>query len=239
MVRRLRGRRPVLILPGGPIAFPNADDADDEGLVAIGGDLSPARLLAAYEQGIFPWYDEGVPPLWWSPNPRAIIEPGGVHVSRSLRRVLKKGVFRVTFDQAFERVMRECGRRDVGTWIIPDMIDAYVELHVRGHAHSFEVWADSELAGGLYGVHRGALFAAESMFHRKTDASKVALACAATSLFVAGIEVFDVQLLTSHLASMGAIEIPRADYLARVRRAVQKNVSLRGIDPEWREATPR
>lgn len=224
-----------MILPGGPIAFPNADEADDEGLVAIGGDLSSDRLLAAYEHGIFPWYDEGVPPLWWSPNPRAVIEPGGVHVSRSLARVLKKGTFRVTFDRAFERVMRECGRREVGTWIIPDMIDAYVELHRRGHAHSFEVWREDELVGGLYGVHRGALFAAESMFHRATDASKVALVYSATSLFASGIEVFDVQLMTQHLATMGAVEIPRHDYLTRVRAATAKRVSLVGLQLSARD----
>lgn len=235
-MRRLRSRRPVLILPGGPVVFPNADEADDEGLVAIGGDLSAERLLTAYEHGIFPWYDEGVPPLWWSPNPRAIIEPGGVHVSRSLRRVLRKNLFRVTFDTAFERVMRECGRRDVGTWIIPEMIDAYVDLHRRGHAHSFEVWRGDDLVGGLYGVHRGALFAAESMFHTAADASKVALVHAATSVFAAGIDVFDVQLLTSHLASMGAVEIARSDYLARVRLASAKRVSLAALSLVW-EAT--
>lgn len=213
--------------------FPNADEADDEGLVAIGGDLSPERLLAAYEHGIFPWYDEGVPPLWWSPNPRAVIEPGSVHISRSLRRVLRKGTFRVTFDRAFERVMRACGHRDVGTWIIPDMVDAYVELHRLGHAHSFEVWLDDELAGGLYGVHRGALFAAESMFHTVTDASKVALVYATQSVFSAGIDVFDVQLLTSHLASMGAVEIARSDYLARVRAASARRVSLAALPLVW------
>lgn len=238
MVRRLRGRRPVLILPGGPVAFPNADEADDEGLIAIGGDLSPERLLAAYEHGIFPWYDEGVPPLWWSPNPRAVIEPGGVHVSRSLRRLFNQGAFRVTFDRAFAQVMRDCGRRDVGTWIIPEMIEAYVELHRLGHAHSFEVWRGDDLVGGLYGVHRGALFAAESMFHTVSNASKVALVCAATSVFAAGIEVFDVQLLTAHLASMGAVEITRSDYLERVRRSSAKPVALDGLTLRWPSAGP-
>lgn len=222
-----------MILPGGPVTFPNADEADDEGLVAIGGDLRPERLLAAYEHGIFPWYDEGVPPLWWSPNPRAVIEPGTVHISRSLRRLLTKNPFRVTFDRSFERVMRECGRRDAGTWIIPEMIDAYVELHRRGHAHSFEVWNGERLVGGLYGVHRGALFAAESMFHTETNASKVALVYAARSVFAAGIQVFDVQLLTSHLASMGAVEVQRSDYLVRVRSATREPVSLDGLTLTW------
>jgi leucyl/phenylalanyl-tRNA--protein transferase len=195
---RRRGRRPVLLLPGGPVGFPDPDQADDEGLLAIGGDLSSERLLFAYEHGIFPWYDEGVPPLWWSPNPRAVVEPSRLHVSRSMRRVLRSDRFQVTYDTVFEDVMRCCGDRPGGTWILPDMIDAYVRLHQSGHAHSFEVWEAGELVGGLYGVQRGALFAAESMFHRSTDASKVALIYAVRSLFGAGMALFDVQLLISH-----------------------------------------
>jgi leucyl/phenylalanyl-tRNA--protein transferase len=229
-MRRLRTRSPTLLIPGGPIVFPDPEDVDDEGLLAVGGDLSPARLLAAYEQGIFPWYDEGVPPLWWSPNPRMVLEPGSVHVSRSLRRVLAHGVFEVTWNRAFERVMRECGEGRGGTWILPEMVDAYVELHRLGHAHSIEVWQKGELAGGLYGVQRGALFAAESMFHRRTDASKVALVHAATSVFDAGITVFDVQLWTPHLESMGAVEIPRTEYLKRVRHASAVRVDLTSPD---------
>jgi leucyl/phenylalanyl-tRNA--protein transferase len=230
---RRRGRRPVLLLPGSPVAFPNPEDADDEGLLAVGGDLSSARLLHAYERGIFPWYDEGVPPLWWSPNPRAVVEPERLHVSRSLKRVLSQRRFDVTFDQDFERIMRECGKRDAGTWILPDMIDAYVELHRLGHAHSFEVWQDGELAGGLYGIARGGLFAAESMFHRRTDASKVALVYAVRSLFAAGVEIFDVQLLTGHLASMGAVEIPRTAYLERIAAATDRQVPLEGLELRW------
>ena len=226
---RRRGRRPVLLLPGGPIGFPDPALADDEGLLAIGGDLSSERLLFAYEHGIFPWYDEGVPPLWWSPNPRAIIEPSRLHVSRSLRRVLRSDRFRVSYDTDFEHVMRCCGDRPGGTWILPEMIDAYVRLHDGGHAHSFEVWEDGKLAGGLYGVQRGALFAAESMFHRSTDASKVALVYAVRSLFAAGTTLFDVQLLTGHLASMGASEIGRADYLSRLPEACRRRVDLGSI----------
>jgi leucyl/phenylalanyl-tRNA--protein transferase len=223
---RRGGRRPLLLLPGGPLAFPDPEGADDEGLLAIGGDLSPARLLFAYECGIFPWYDEGVPPLWWSPNPRAILEPGSLHVSRSLRRVLRAGRFEVSFDRDFPRVMTDCGKREAGTWILPEMIEAYTALHRLGHAHSFEVWEGGELAGGLYGVQRGALFAAESMFHRRTDASKVALVHAVRSLFAAGVQLFDVQLMTAHLASMGAGEVPRAAYLARARAASKVVVDL-------------
>jgi leucyl/phenylalanyl-tRNA--protein transferase len=230
---RLRSRRPVLLLPGGPLAFPNPENADDEGLLAIGGDLSVARLLLAYDSGIFPWYDEGVPPLWWSPDPRAVVEASGLHVSRSLKRTLRQGRFEVTFNRAFERVMRDCGRREAGTWILPEMIEAYVTLHRLGYAHSFEVWDGSELVGGLYGVQRGGLFAAESMFHRETDASKVALAFAVRSLFAAGIELFDVQLLTSHLSSMGATELSRRDYLVRVGAVCTKAVVLSELALRW------
>lgn len=232
MVRR-RGQRPVLILPGGPIAFPDPNESDDDGLVAIGGDLSPRRLLHAYEHGIFPWYDEGVPPLWWSPNPRTIIDNDDLHVSRSLRRVLRKNTFRVTWDQSFEAVMRACGVREGGTWILPEMIEAYVALQRLGVAHSIEVWSGAELVGGLYGVQRGALFAAESMFHRRTDASKVALVYAVRSAFRAGITLFDVQLMTHHLESMGAREIPRSEYLGLVREATAKAVDLSGLVLGW------
>jgi leucyl/phenylalanyl-tRNA--protein transferase len=222
-----------MLLPKSPLSFPDPNDADDEGLLAIGGDLSVQRLLFAYECGIFPWYDEGVPPLWWSPNPRTVVERGGVHVSRSLRRLLRRGDFTVTWNQSFARVMRECGKREAGTWILPEMIDAYVALHELGHAHSLEVWAGGELVGGLYGVQRGALFAAESMFHRATDASKVALVYATQSLFAAGLELFDVQLTTSHLVSMGAVEIPRGEYLERVRGACGQRLDLRSLRLGW------
>jgi leucyl/phenylalanyl-tRNA--protein transferase len=222
-----RRARPFLLSRNAPAAFPDPSGADAEGLVAVGGDLSTERLLAAYEQGIFPWYNEGLPPMWWSPDPRAVMDPARLHVSRSLARVLRRGRFEVTFDRAFEQVMVECGReRDDGTWIIPEMLAAYVELHRRGHAHSFEVWREGRLAGGLYGVHCGGLFAAESMFHRETDASKVALVVAVRSLFSAGIELFDVQFLTDHLESLGAYEMRRVDYLARVAAARRNQVEL-------------
>ncbi|MEP7052347.1 MAG: leucyl/phenylalanyl-tRNA--protein transferase [Pseudomonadota bacterium] len=225
-------RKPQFILPGAPPAFPDPNTADDEGLLAIGGDLSPERLVHAYQHGIFPWYDEGLPPMWWSPNPRAVLDPEHLHVSRSLARVLRSERFRVSFNEAFQDVMLECGReRDSGTWILPEMVDAYCALHQLGRAHSVEVWRGEQLVGGLYGVQCGALYAAESMFHRERDASKVALISAVRALFAAGIALFDVQFLTPHLASLGAYEVPRARYLELAAEASQRVLSIppRGI----------
>ena len=218
--------------PGAPLGFPDPEACDDEGLLAIGGDLTPERLLFAYAHGVFPWYDEGLPPMWWSPNPRTVMDAKHLHVSRSLRRVMRSGRFTVSFDRAFESVMLECGReRDSGTWILPEMVDAYCELHALGHAHSVEVWKGELLVGGLYGVQCGALFAAESMFYRERDASKVALASAIERLFAEGITLFDVQFLTPHLESLGAHEIPRAEYLARAAQAVNTSIAFTG--PAW------
>lgn len=227
----MRGNRRLTFLgPGSPLSFPDPSESDDEGLLAVGGDLSPARLLFAYESGIFPWYSAGVPPLWWSPNPRALMTRERLHVSRSLRRTLHRGAFRVSFDGAFAQVIQACAEnREGGTWILPDMMQAYTRLHQLGHAHSFEVWHEGELAGGLYGVRRGALFAAESMFHTVTDASKVALAVALDTLFRAGTRVFDVQFVTDHLASLGAYEVSRAEYLAEVAAATPLRVEPAGI----------
>jgi len=221
-----RRRSPLLIASGGPLYFPNPELTDEEGLVAIGGDLSPSRLLLAYESGIFPWYDRGLPPLWWSPDPRAIIDPADLHVSRSMRRVLSQRRFRFTWNRAFRDVMLACGDRDEGTWILPEMVEAYAELHRLGHAHSIEVWDGTALAGGLYGVQRGALFAAESMFHKRTNASKAALIEAVQTLTARGIELFDVQFTTSHLVSLGAREISRKQYVERVKRACYRAVDL-------------
>ncbi len=237
--------RPVLLRPGAPLAFPDPRRSDEDGLVAVGGDLAPERLLFAYAHGIFPWYDAG-PPLWWSPDPRALMSAERFHTSRSLLRFLSHCSWRVTFDVAFERVMHECGsEREGGTWIHPEMVAAYVELRARGHAHSVEVWDGDALVGGLYGVQVGALFAAESMFHRRTNASKVALGCALSSLFDAGVTAFDVQFKTSHLESLGAFEVPRTEYLERIAHATAVQISLAhlvGVDllPRFaRPAAPR
>jgi leucyl/phenylalanyl-tRNA---protein transferase len=201
--------------------FPHAGTADEDGLVAVGGDLKPGTLLLAYGNGIFPWTTR--PITWWSPDPRAIIPLGGLHVSRSLRKVLKSGLFTVSFDADFPRVMRECaaprpGRQE--TWITAAFIKGYTRLHELGYAHSVEVWHGERLAGGLYGVSLGGLFAGESMFSAEENGSKVALVAMEEKLRRGGCQLFDVQMMTTHLRSMGAIEIPRTEYLARLRAAV-------------------
>ncbi len=220
--------RPALLSSSEPESFPDPELFDDEGLVAVGGDLSEQRLLCGYRSGIFPWYSAGYPPLWWSPNPRTILPLDAMHISRSMRRRLRKQDFSVTWNQAFERVIRACGeRRSEGTWILPEMISAYEGLHRAGHAYSIEVWdAAGDLVGGLYGVQCGGLFAAESMFHRAADMSKVALLYAGSSLRRAGIRLFDVQFLTSHLASLGACEVPRKQYLESLRKHCTLDVDL-------------
>ncbi len=218
---------PLFLEPGAPCVFPDPNAADRDGLVAIGGDLTQERLLTAYRSGIFPCYGETTLPLWWSPSPRAIATPERLHVARRLARTLRHGGFRVTWNRAFRRVMYECGeeRRD-GRWILPEMIDAYVGLHRDDHAHSIEVWHGGRLVGGLYGVQIGRLFAAESMFRRVDDASKIAFVSAVRTLFAAGIQLFDVQYPTRHLTSLGVFTVPRATYLERARRAASEPLDL-------------
>jgi leucyl/phenylalanyl-tRNA--protein transferase len=225
-------KKPLFLQSGSHEPFPDPGTFDRDGLVAFGGDLSVERLLAAYSAGIFPWYEEGLVPMWWSPDPRGIVDRDRLHVSRSLRRRVRRGGFTLTWNRCFPRVMTECGRqRREGTWVIAEMVDAYTRLHRCGHAHSLEVWSDGELVGGTYGVQVGALFAAESMFHRRTDMSKVALVALVQSLFAAGIELLDVQFVTPHLAAFGAFAVPRREYLQRVARATAKTVDLRGLVP--------
>lgn len=227
-----RAVQPLLLPVRPPGRFPDPNDYDAEGLVAVGGDLEPERLLLAYRSGVFPWYAEDTVPLWWSPDPRALLAPDRLHVSRSLQKTIRRGGFALTWNRCFEHVMGECGRgREQGTWILPEMLAAYVRLHELGHAHSLEVWQGERLVGGVYGVQVGGLFAAESMFHRATDMSKVALVALVRSLFAAGIELLDVQFVTDHLATLGAFAIPRREYCRRAAVAAARAVDLTAVAP--------
>lgn len=208
-----------------PDYFLSPELADEHGVVRIGGSLSPDWLLHAYRHGIFPWPHGNDPPLllWFSPDPRAIFEMDGLHISRSLRRTLHRGKFEVTTDKAFSQVIRACavvGDRCEGTWITPQMVAAYELLHHEGVTHSVEVWHEGQLAGGVYGVAVGGLFAAESMFYHVTDASKVALVHLMGHLRARGYQLFDIQQLTEHTASLGATEIPRSQYLKQLKQVV-------------------
>jgi leucyl/phenylalanyl-tRNA--protein transferase len=202
------------------------DAADAKGLVAVGGDLRPETLLEAYGRGVFPWYDESLPVCWWSPDPRAVLPLDGLHVSRRLARTIRSGRFTVTFDQDFAGVICGCAVRAEGTWLTRDMIRAYMRLHSLGHAHSVETWRNGELAGGVYGVAIGGLFSAESMFHRQTDASKVALVALVDRLRERGHMLMDVQILNEHTAKFGAIDIPRRVYLTVLKEAIRLDVAF-------------
>ena len=215
--------------------FPPVEQAliEPNGLLAAGGDLSPERLLDAYARGIFPWFNEEDPVLWWSPDPRMVLFPRELHISRSLRRAIRAGRFSVTLDGAFDAVMDGCAapRMDQGgTWITGEMMGAYSRLAQLGFAHSVETWEDTELVGGLYGVALGRVFYGESMFSRRSDASKVALAHLARQLERWNFVLIDCQMTTKHLASFGAREIPRADFV----RGVRAGVVLPGVPAPWR-----
>lgn len=219
--------------------FPPADQAAPDGLLAFGGCLDPEWLLDAYAHGIFPWPSSDEEPVfWWSPDPRAVIELDGLHLSRRLRRTLRSGRFSVTCNRDFQGVIRGCasgpGRRE-GTWITPRMMTAYTHLHERGHAHSVEVWRNDQLVGGVYGVATGGAFAAESMFHRETDASKVALAHLVAHLSARGYTLLDIQQWTPHTGRMGAVEIPREAFLARLAKAKGQPVTFGDaiFEPDW------
>jgi leucyl/phenylalanyl-tRNA--protein transferase len=208
--------------------FPPLDQALDEpeGLLAAGGDLSAARLLAAYRRGIFPWYSSGQPVLWWCPDPREVLLPAEFKCSRSLAKTLRNRGFEVTFDREFAFVVTACAARrehSTGTWITPEMHAAYCDLHARGHAHSVEVRLNGALVGGLYGVLMGRVFFGESMFSRERDASKVALAWMVERALVVGLQLIDCQLPTPHLRSLGSKPIPRSRFSALVAQAAAGN----------------
>ncbi|HEU5322998.1 MAG TPA: leucyl/phenylalanyl-tRNA--protein transferase [Methylomirabilota bacterium] len=225
------GPRTPVPLPPSRWRFPDPRAADAEGLVAHGGDLEPATLVDAYRRGIFPWPADARALLWWSPDPRAVLPVEGPRVSRRLARTLRQGRFRVTLDADFAAVVAGCADRPQ-TWLTPAMCEAYVRLHRLGWAHSVEVWtADGALAGGLYGVAVGGLFAAESMFHRARDASKVALVALAAHARRVGTALIDVQMPTPHLASLGAVTVSRAEYLKRLAGALARPVDFAAAAP--------
>ena len=212
-----------LSVAGDPAAFPPVSDAlcDPDGLLAAGGDLTPQRLLTAYVRGIFPWYEEGQPILWWSPDPRTVLWPDDLHVSRSLARTLRKTDLRFSADTAFDAVIEGCAApraHSSGTWITADMIEAYRRLHRLGWAHAFEGWIGENLVAGLYGVAIGRVFFAESMFTRVNDASKAVLVKAVKFLQARSFGLIDCQVWSEHLRSLGATELPRREFLGQLRR---------------------
>lgn len=216
-------------------AFPHPDSAlaEPDGLLAVGGSLSPKRLLRAYRHGIFPWYSPDQPILWWSPDPRTVLFPKQLRVSRSLRKTLRKGIYSVSMDTRFRTVIQRCGeprRQEHGTWITPEMNAAYVRLHELGYAHSVETWHDGQLVGGLYGVALGQVFYGESMFSHMSDASKVALACLVAQLERWNFQLIDCQMHTDHLISLGAEDLPRREFL----RLLSRYASHQGVPGPWR-----
>ena len=217
--------------------FPSASLANKDGLLAFGGDLQPDRLIVAYANGIFPWYNEGEPLLWWSLDPRLVMRPGEMRVSKSLRHTLHSGRFECRIDTNFEEVMRHCAQvpraGQDGTWITDEMLEAYVQLHRMGLAHSVETYHEGELVGGLYGVALGTLFCGESMFHSMTDASKVAFHHLHTFLLEHGFKLIDCQQETKHLLSLGAYTIERQDYLTEIHDLVMEP-TLKG---NWGDGT--
>lgn len=218
MLKRLDGTPPDEPFPGPEEALPGP-----EGLMAVGGCLSVPRLLNAYRSGVFPWFSEGEPVLWWSPDPRWVLRPAALRVSRSLRKRLCREEFTVTYDRDFEAVIRACAEPRAGaegTWISDDIIGAYLALHRAGYAHSFEAWQSGQLVGGLYGVALGRVFFGESMFHRVTDASKIALVTAVERLTVWGYGLIDCQLYTPHLARFGARALSRRGFVRCLRRSL-------------------
>lgn len=200
--------------------MPSPLRASPEGLLAAGGDLEPGTILAAYRRGIFPWPDGDERVLWWSPDPRAILPLDGFHESRRLRRLRRRGGLAISADRACPDVVRACGARAEGTWITDEMYEAYIRLHALGWVHSIEVWENTRLVGGVYGVAIGRFYAAESMFHRVNDASKIALVALVERLVAQGFTLLDVQFQTEHLATLGVIEIPRGTYLRQLQDAL-------------------
>ena len=209
-----------------PVQFPDPEHATPEGIVAVGGNLEPETLLEAYARGIFPWYSEGSPILWWSPDPRMVLFPGELKISHSLKQSLHPGKYTIRFDTDFSGVIRQCAtvprKGEAGTWITPEMEKAYIRLHKLGFAHSVEIYSEDHLVGGLYGISLGGAFFGESMFHLMTDASKVALFHLTQWCIRHAFDFIDAQTPTDHLSSLGAREIRRKDFLVMLKRALEK-----------------
>jgi leucyl/phenylalanyl-tRNA--protein transferase len=205
--------------------FPDPNHAQRDGLIAFGGDLSPKRILSAYSEGIFPWYSPGEPILWWSPDPRFVLFPQKFHISKSLSKTIRKANYIITMDQAFESVIQECAKIRIengcGTWITNKMIQAYSKLYEMGYAHSVETWMDDQLAGGLYGLSLGRMFAGESMFFRKNNASKIAMVALVSFARSYNFDFIDCQLKTTHLKSLGAENIPRNVFLQLLKKTLE------------------
>jgi leucyl/phenylalanyl-tRNA--protein transferase len=219
---------PVYYLGEEPV-FPPAEYSDSDGILAVGGDLSPERLIEAYSHGIFPWYSSETPIIWWSPDPRFVIYPEDVKISKSMRQVLKRKIFEIKFDTSFREVITACsGKRkhEKGTWITSEMIEAYVALHKMGIAHSIEAWHEGKLAGGLYGVSLGGMFFGESMFSRMSNASKSAFIVLADNLQRLGFDLIDSQVHTDHMESLGAFEMDREIFLKIVSESVERETII-------------
>lgn len=208
------------------IEFPPAWLARNDGLLCIGGDLSIPRLLLAYERGIFPWFSKDEPILWWSPDPRLVLFPDRINISRSLQKTIRKKAFQITLNTDFKNVIHSCARsrteNDEGTWLVNDMIEAYLDLHKAGFAHSIEIWKNHELVGGLYGVCLGGSFFGESMFSCERDASKVALVALTKYVSEYQFDLIDCQITTDHLLKMGAVEIPRNKFLSIINKSIKR-----------------
>ncbi|WP_411679364.1 leucyl/phenylalanyl-tRNA--protein transferase [Clostridium thailandense] len=204
------------------LIFPHPSLAEEDGLLAVYGDLCPDRLMLAYQNGIFPWFSEGEPILWWSPDPRFILYPQDIKVSHSMKKLLKKNTYRISFDTCFRDVISNCAgvRKESGTWITNDMIEAYSKLHELGHAHSVEAWYENKLVGGLYGISIGKCFFGESMFSVMDNASKAAFITLCKKLDSEGYIMVDCQVYTKHLESLGAVNIPREEFLELIKKGI-------------------
>ncbi len=225
---------PIYALDKNHLSFPPPYLAEKDGMLAIGGDLSPERLLLAYQMGIFPWFSENEPILWWSPDPRCVLLPEDLRISKSMKQVFRKGTFHITADQSFREVISACQNQprkgQYGTWITEEMVDAYCNLHKMGFAHSIEVWnATNELVGGLYGISMGKSYFGESMFARQSNASKAGFITLVLNLQKWGFEMIDCQIHTNHLESLGALDIPRASYL----KLLEQTLSANTIQGKW------